>query len=532
MYWPLGLVVAAASVPIVWLSNRFERRYVLDLPPGPGPAGRPRHRGRGGRGRHPGHQDFGRGRSSSGRYDEAARTLYDTSMDKVRLSAKFWTFLEVIPNFAVAVVLLFGALGGRPRGPHARHPGGLHHPDAVPRLADRVARLHPRDGTGGDDRGRPDHGDLRHPASITSGATVLEQPRGHLRLEGVGFAFPDLPDELVLRDVHLEVVPGETVAIVGATGSGKTVLTSLVPRLYDVTAGRVTIDGVDVRDLDLASLRQVVATAFEEPTLFSMSARENLIWAGGDATEGEMRTTRSRSRRRSFVHDLPVGARHPDRRAGHVPLGRPAARPWPAGCSPSPRILVLDDTLSALDVHTEKLVEGALRRVLAGRDRHRRRAPRVDGAAGRQGRAAPGRHHHPRRRPQRAARDGPGLPRTLAAGRRRRGGLRMTGAHQRSGHRSGHRHRPASPPPVPPRTSPSGAASPPSTGSDDLTVVEVRPAAGPVPPAAGATCSGRTSGGPQDPARHHRDRERRASLDPLPRQGGHRQGHPADPGDR
>src|SRR6185312_6038444 len=87
----------------------------------------------------------------------------------------------------------------------------------------------------------------------------------------------------VLRGLDLEILPGETVALVGATGAGKTLLTSLIPRLYDVTGGRVTLDGVDVRELDLVHLRTLVATAFEEPTLFSMSARENLTLGRLDA---------------------------------------------------------------------------------------------------------------------------------------------------------------------------------------------------------------------------------------------------------
>ena len=98
---------------------------------------------------------------------------------------------------------------------------------------------------------------------------------GRLRLEDVGFRYPGA-DRDVLHDVNLDIAPGETVALVGATGSGKTTLTALIPRLYDVTAGAVTLDGVDVRDIPLAQLRQVVAIAFEEPTLFSVSARENL----------------------------------------------------------------------------------------------------------------------------------------------------------------------------------------------------------------------------------------------------------------
>jgi ATP-binding cassette subfamily B protein len=200
--------------------------------------------------------------------------------------------------------------------------------------------------------------------SIVSGSTVLERPRGHLRFEGVGFAFPDEPDRPVLHDVDLDVAPGETVAVVGATGSGKTVLTALVPRLYDVTTGRVTVDGVDVRDLQLVNLRQVVATAFEEPTLFSMSARENLMLGRRDATEEELLAALEVAQA-GFVHDLPWGL---DTRIGEQGMslsgGQRQRLALARAVLSRPRILVLDDTLSALDVHTEKLVEKALREVL------------------------------------------------------------------------------------------------------------------------------------------------------------------------
>src|SRR6476619_5436431 len=268
MYWPLGLVVAAASVPIVTLSNRFERRYVLISRRVQDEEGAVGIRVI---------KSFGRGPFVSGRYNESARTLYDTSMDKVRLSAKFWTFLEVIPNVAVAVVLLFGALGvGR---------GDLTPGTLVAFITLMLSLVWPVASLGyilamAQEAMTAAARILEifdTVPSIVSGPRWIDAPRGHLRLEGVGFAFPDQPDDPVLHDVDLDVAPGETVAIVGATGSGKTVLTALVPRLYDVTSGRVTVDGVDVRDLELGNLRKIVATALEEPTLFSMSARENLL---------------------------------------------------------------------------------------------------------------------------------------------------------------------------------------------------------------------------------------------------------------
>ena len=365
MYWPLGLVVAAASVPIIYLSNRFERKYVLVSRRVQDEQGDLATKAEEGAVGIRVIKSFGRSRHMSRQYDDAARTLYRTSMDKVRLSAKFWTFLEVIPNFAVVVVLLLGALGVG-RGdltlgtlvafitlmlslvwPIASLGYILAMAQEAMTAAARVLEIFDTEPT------------------IVSGPRVLVNPRGHLRFEGVGFAFPDQPDEPVLRQVDLEVAPGETVAIVGATGSGKTTLTALVPRLYDVTAGRVTIDGVDVRELELTDLRTIVATAFEEPTLFSMSARENLTLGRSDATDEEIERALDVAQAQ-FVRDLPWGL---DTRIGEQGMslsgGQRQRLALARAVLARPRVLVLDDTLSALDVHTEKLVEEALRRVLA-----------------------------------------------------------------------------------------------------------------------------------------------------------------------
>ena len=184
------------------------------------------------------------------------------------------------------------------------------------------------------------------------------------------------------------IAPGETVALVGATGSGKTTLTALVGRLYDVTAGRVTLDGVDVRDLPLTQLRSVVATAFEDATLFSMSVRENLTLGRPDATDDDVDEA-LRVAQAEFVHDLPWGL---DTRIGEQGLSLSGGQRQRLALARAvlgrPSVLVLDDPLSALDVHTEALVERGAARGAGRDDGAGRRPPGLDRAAGRPGGAA------------------------------------------------------------------------------------------------------------------------------------------------
>jgi ATP-binding cassette, subfamily B, bacterial len=366
MYWPLGLIVAFAAGPVVWLSMRFEKGYVVLSRRVQDEQGDLATRAEEGAVGIRVIKAFGRSKHVSEQYDQAARKLRDTSVEKVRLAARFWTFLEVIPNFAVVVVLLLGAIGV---GRGALTPGELvAFSTLMLSLVWPVASL----------------GVIlaMSQEAMTAAARILEifdtEPDivdgpgelpaaegGHLRFEQVDFAFPDEPDKLVLHDVNLDIRPGETIALVGATGSGKTILTALVPRLYDVTGGRITLDGVDLRDLTLEKLRSMVATAFEEPTLFSMSARENLTLGRAEATEDEI-TEALGVAQADFALDLPWGL---DTRIGEQGMslsgGQRQRLALARAVLAQPRVLVLDDTLSALDVHTEKLVEEALRRVLA-----------------------------------------------------------------------------------------------------------------------------------------------------------------------
>ena len=365
MYWPLGLVVAAAAVPIVWLSMRFEKRYVVISRRVQDEQGDLATLAEEGAVGIRVVKSFGRSAHIGEQYDVAARRLHATSVEKARLSAKFWTFLEVIPNVAVVVVLLLGALGvGR---------GQLTLGELVAFITLLLSLVWPVSSLGvilamAQEAMTASARILEiydTEPSIVGGDRVVDDPRGHLRLERVDFAFPDAPDEPVLRGVDLDVRPGETVALVGATGSGKTILTALVPRLWDVTGGRVLIDGVDVRELRTDHLRTLVATAFEDPTLFSMSARENLTLGRADATETEIEQALEVSQAQ-FVHDLPWGL---DTRIGEQGMalsgGQRQRLALARAVLARPRVLVLDDTLSALDVHTEALVEEALGRVLS-----------------------------------------------------------------------------------------------------------------------------------------------------------------------
>jgi ATP-binding cassette subfamily B protein len=181
----------------------------------------------------------------------------------------------------------------------------------------------------------------------------------------VSFRYPGAPAP-VLRDVSLELEPGETVAIVGPNGAGKTTLLQLVPRLAEVSAGRVLLDGTDIRDLPLAVLRSRVGCAFEDPTLFSASVRENVSY-GAPGADRQSILTALNAAQADFVAELPWDL---DTRIGEQGMALSGGQRQRVALARAilarPEVLLLDDPLSALDVHTEARVTSALARVLAG----------------------------------------------------------------------------------------------------------------------------------------------------------------------
>ncbi|MFF4186479.1 ABC transporter transmembrane domain-containing protein [Streptomyces sp. NPDC001691] len=188
--------------------------------------------------------------------------------------------------------------------------------------------------------------------------------RGGIRFEGVVFRYPDAGDggPPVLAGVDLHIRAGETMALVGGTGSGKTTLTALVPRLHELSGGRITLDGEDIAAMSRDRLRGLVSVAFEEPTLFSASVGDNVLMGGGSSADLERALDIAQAQ---FVRQLPQGV---DTQVGEQGLslsgGQRQRLALARAVVGQPRFLILDDPLSALDVHTEALVEAALRRVL------------------------------------------------------------------------------------------------------------------------------------------------------------------------
>jgi ATP-binding cassette subfamily B protein len=181
----------------------------------------------------------------------------------------------------------------------------------------------------------------------------------------VSFSYPGAADP-VLRDIVLELPPGKTVVLTGATGAGKSTLLQLVPRLADASSGSVRLDGTDVRDLPLERLRTAVGCAFEDATLFSASVRENVMFGAPDADEAAVEAALTAAQAR-FAFDLPWGL---DTRIGEQGMalsgGQRQRIALARAILAKPDVLILDDPLSALDVHTEERVTNALHEILAG----------------------------------------------------------------------------------------------------------------------------------------------------------------------
>ncbi|WP_309060691.1 ABC transporter ATP-binding protein [Streptomyces sp.] len=377
--WTLGLVILIPAVPVMVTCVVFEKRYsraarlaqdqVGDLTTvvEESVLGIRIIKG------------FGRHRSQARTFRELSGKLRGTELHKARLLATILGVIVTLPELAIGAALVLGAVRVAD--------GDLSAGTLVAFLSTALALRWPVDSIGfllamsqeaatateryfevmdAKEEGQEDD---RGPGP-TAGQAPPPAPRGDggLRFHDVTFRYPDAPSGSppVLDRIDLHIRPGESLALVGATGSGKTTLTALVPRLHEVTSGRITLDGTDITAMSREELRSRVAVAFEEPTLFSASVGENvLMGAGATAGRGELERALGVAQA-DFVHALPQGV---DTQVGEQGLSLSGGQRQRLALARAvvgrPDFLVLDDPLSALDVHTEAAVEAALRRVLA-----------------------------------------------------------------------------------------------------------------------------------------------------------------------
>jgi ATP-binding cassette subfamily B protein len=220
------------------------------------------------------------------------------------------------------------------------------------------------------------------------GARPLPPIRGEVRFENVSFTYtpPDrqtaggwagggrdggagpAPEPLVVHDIDLEVRPGESVALLGATGSGKTTLVNLVPRFYDPSSGRVLIDGIDIREVTLESLRRQIGVVLQDTFLFSTSLRENIAYGRPGATLSEIQEAARAAEIHDFIAGLPAGY---DTAVGERGVGLSGGQKQRVAIARAllmdPRILILDDSTSSVDTETEHAIQTALARLMRGR---------------------------------------------------------------------------------------------------------------------------------------------------------------------
>lgn len=196
----------------------------------------------------------------------------------------------------------------------------------------------------------------------------LEQVGGRVTLEGVRFAYPSRPDVTVLRDIDMELKPGEIVALVGPSGSGKSTIASLIPRFYDPDEGEVLIDGVSVRELEPDWLRRQIGAVAQEPILFSTSIADNIRYGREDATDEEIEAAARAANAHDFIVQFPEGYQTSvGERGVQLSGGQKQRIAIARAVLKNPRILILDEATSALDAESEFLVKEALDRLMAGR---------------------------------------------------------------------------------------------------------------------------------------------------------------------
>lgn len=371
MSWQLALIFLAAAVPIMIYGFRFRTRFSKVARRSQDQAGdlattveESVHGIRV-------LKAFGRSREALANFNEQAEELRQTEIAKAKHLATFSLVVTLLPELALGTALVVGVL--------LASRGELSIGALVAFFATAAVIAAPVEFCGmllamaltaktAIDR----HFEVMDSENTITSPETPRRPselKGALSFRNATFAFEDAPDRPLLKDISLDITPGETMALVGTTGSGKSALLQLVPRLYDVSDGSITIDGVDLREFRVEELRTVVAVAFEDTTLFSSSVRDNVLLGLPENSSAERREAALEEAldvaQAHFAYSLPEGL---DTLIGEEGLslsgGQRQRIALARAIAARPKILVLDDPLSALDVNTEERVEARLREVL------------------------------------------------------------------------------------------------------------------------------------------------------------------------
>jgi ABC-type multidrug transport system fused ATPase/permease subunit len=311
---------------------------------------------------------FAQERRQLHRFEHVVRRVFDQSMVSTRLRAFYSPFIGFLPQLGLAALLLVGGRQAIAReitvGEFVAFYGYVLMLTSPMRMLGIALGMAQRAVASG---ARVFEVLDREPRmTAPPGAPPLPAGDGRVELRGVTVAYDG--GEPVLRDIDLSVEAGRTVALVGATGSGKTTLVALIPRLYDVSLGAVLVDGADVRSVDLASLRREVAMVSDDAFLFSASLRENIAYARPDASDEEVAEAARRAGLSELVAELPQGLETLVGERGLTLSGGQRQRVAIArALLASPRILILDDATSSVDATTESRIKEALREVMEGR---------------------------------------------------------------------------------------------------------------------------------------------------------------------
>ena len=303
------------------------------------------------------------------RFGHSVKRVFDQQMTATKIQAKYTPMIGFLPNLGLAMILLFGGRevidGSLSIGNFTAFYAYLlllispmrtlgYMLSAAQRATASGARIF-------------EILDRAPRMTVPDDAPALPPGRGEVSFRDASLTFDGAP-HAALRDIDLEIDGGATVALVGAMGSGKTALVSLIPRLYDVTQGSVQIDGADVRDLDPASLRHQVAVVTDDPFLFSASVHENIAYGRPDATRDQVEQAARAAQADGFIRALPNGYDTLIGERGLTLSGGQRQRVAIArAVVADPRILILDDATSSVDASTEQEIKVALQSVMRGR---------------------------------------------------------------------------------------------------------------------------------------------------------------------